>query len=316
MAIELLGGKKTGCVVNVSRGSGGLKRTDVEISTDGASRRLGKPKGFYTTIETGGVFHKDMKAQKTAAAAVAKALSESLEKCLNKKRFTILAAGLGNSSMAADSLGPRVCGKLMVTRHLKEDFKNEDGPLQSLCAVSPGVLGVTGIETYDIIAGITGKVKPDAVITIDSLASRAVSRLASAFQITDTGIAPGSGVNNHRFRLDKKSLGVPVIAAGVPLVVYASTISGEVLDEYFKREKDFFGHGKREKTGGDQNKSGAEENLKASVINSVMSDVLGDLIVTPKDIDMICEDCAYILALAINAAVHGLSIDAAAEQMR
>ncbi len=308
MAVELLSGKKTGCVVSVSSLRGGLKRTDVEIATDNASARLGKPKGFYTTIETSGVFHKDVKAQKAAAAAVSDALSGCLKASVSKKTFSVMAAGLGNRSMTADALGPLVCNKLIVTRHT--GGVQEDGALQSLCALSPGVLGTTGIETFDIIAGAASKVRPDVIITVDSLASRAVSRLASAFQITDTGIAPGSGVNNHRFRLDKKTLGIPVIAIGVPLVVYASTIAGDVIDEVtsslMRKE-----NAPTPDYAADKN----NENMKAAVINKVVNDLLGDLIVTPKDIDMICEDCAHILALAINSAVHGISIDRAAEMM-
>ena len=176
------------------------------------------------------------------------------------------------------------------------------------------VLGATGIETYDIIAGVTEKVKPDIVITVDSLSSRSVSRLASAFQITDTGIAPGSGIGNHRFRLDRESLGTPVIAVGVPLVVYASTIANEIIDEYTLRKKKLLKNSGYRGENPKDNKYN-DENLKAAVINSTVTDILGDLIVTPKDIDVICGDCAYILALAINSAVHNLSIDKAAEAM-
>jgi spore protease len=155
-----------------------------------------------------------------------------------------------------------------------------------MCAVSPGVLGITGIETYDIIAGLVDRIRPDAVIAVDTLASRSVARLAAAYQVSDTGITPGAGVGNRRFRLDKDTLGVPVIAVGVPLVVFASTIAEEALTEYLRRK------GKR-----GQSEADAIDADKAAGI-------LGDLVVTPKDIDAIVKDCAYTLALAINSAVH------------
>ena len=227
------------------------------------AERLGKPKGFYSTVETRGIPQKG-RPQRAAAEAVRKLLAEVLSACVGKKNYTALIAGLGNISMTADSLGPRVCKKLIVTRRSEKAFIGRNAGAQSLCAVSPGVLGVTGIETYDVIAGIADRVKPDIIVAADSLSSMAAERLASAFQVTDAGIAPGSGVNNHRFRLDRKTLGVPVIAVGVPLVMYASEL---------------------------------------------------DMIVTPKDIDAICEDCAYIIALAVNAAVHGLSTEAAIKLM-
>ena len=295
MAIELLGGRNTGCVISAETGKDGIKRTDVEIKTGGAAKRLGKPKGLYSTIEIPEACRKDAKGQMHAAEAVRKAVAKLLDGNIGKKKYTALVAGLGNASMTADSLGPRVCQKLIVTRHSQGSFAESGGHVQSLCAISPGVYGVTGIETYDIIAGLADKIMPDAVIAVDSLSSRAVSRLAAAFQVTDSGISPGSGVNNHRFRLDKKTLGIPVIAVGVPLVVYASVIAEEVMD------KVLLAHAEISKEPAIPH----DENL----VNSVIGDVLGDMVVTPKDIDAICGDCAHIIALAINAAVHGMSIE-------
>lgn len=293
MAIELLNGEDTGCVINTETGTDGIKRTDVQIKTGGAAKRLGKPKGFYSTIEIDETARAGADVQKTAAEAVRKAVAKLLNESTGKKKYTVLVAGLGNASMTADSLGPRVCQKLLVTRHAGGSLAESGAPVQSLCAISPGVYGVTGIETYDVIAGLADKIAPDAVITVDSLSSRAVSRLATAFQVTDSGISPGSGVNNHRFLLNKKTLGVPVIAVGVPLVVYASVIAAEVMDEYFKRHGD------------------GSEFAHENIIN----EMLGDMVVTPKDIDAICNDCAYIIALALNAAVHGMSIESAAKLM-
>ena len=145
---------------------------------------------------------------------------------------------------------------MTVTRHLNDK--------KYLCALTPNVLGMTGIESYDIISAVADRIKPDAVLVIDALTAAAPSRIASAFQVTDSGITPGSGVENHRRRLDEKSLGFRVVSVGVPLVVYSSTIAREFC-------------------------SAAEGGA-------------GDMIVTPKDVDILVEDCAKIISGAINGA--------------
>jgi spore protease len=187
--------------------------------------------------------------------------------------------------------------KLLVTRHLFGGGGPgaNAGKMGNLCALAPGVLGITGIETYDVLAALVDRIKPGAVIAVDTLASGSTARLASAFQIADSGITPGAGVGNRRLRLSRETLNVPVIAIGVPLVVYASTIANEVFEEYFRARKR------------DTRRAAAERATAA---------LLGDAIVTLKDIDVAVKECAAILALAINMAVHGLTAEEATELMK
>lgn len=226
-----------------------VTRTDVKLD-DEAAKAIGKPPGRYVTVAGSAI----VRGEREYYSRLVRALSDALGEFTGKPE-TCLIAGLGNPSMTADALGSAVVKRVTVTR-----VSNESGGVCTLC---PSVSGVTGVESFDVIAGVTSVVKPSLIIAVDSLCAASSDRLASAFQITDTGIAPGSGVGNHRFRLDRSSLGCPVIGVGVPLVVYASTIIRE---------------------------AGAEP-------------AESDLIVTPKDVDLIVEDCAAVLAAAINSAL-------------
>ncbi|HCS94386.1 MAG TPA: GPR endopeptidase [Clostridiales bacterium] len=225
-----------------------VTRTDVTLDEE-AAKALGKPVGRYTTVSGSAVLRGEREYYPRLVRALADAVREFVQ-----KPETCLIVGLGNPSMTADALGSAVVKRITVTR------SPESGGVCTLC---PSVSGVTGVESFDVISGVTGVVKPSLVIAVDSLCAASGSRLASAFQITDTGIAPGSGVGNHRFRLDRATLGCPVIGVGVPLVVYASTMIRE---------------------------AGAEPSES-------------DLIVTPKDVDLIVEDCAAVIAAALNKAL-------------
>lgn len=225
-----------------------VTRTDVTLDEE-AAKALGKPVGRYTTVSGSAVLRGEREYYPRLVRALADAVREFVQ-----MPETCLIVGLGNPSMTADALGSAVVKRITVTR------SPESGGVCTLC---PSVSGVTGVESFDVISGVTGVVKPSLVIAVDSLCAASGSRLASAFQITDTGIAPGSGVGNHRFRLDRATLGCPVIGVGVPLVVYASTMIRE---------------------------AGAEPSES-------------DLIVTPKDVDLIVEDCAAVIAAALNKAL-------------
>lgn len=224
-----------------------IKFYEVRVD-EAAAKKLKKPVGRYSTLETSAV----LGGKTDSFDAVSERLSECLFDYCGRAGCT-LVAGLGNPDLTADALGSRVFKRLNVNRHLRKD--------RCLCALTPNVLGMTGIESFDIICAVAERIKPDVVIAVDALTAAASSRIASAFQVTDSGITPGSGVNNHRVRLDVHSLGVPVVSVGVPLVVYASTIAGECLE----------GH---------------------------------DMVVTPKDIDILVEDCARIIANAINTLIE------------
>ena len=145
--------------------------------------------------------------------------------------MTALVVGLGNWNVTPDALGPRVVSKLMVTRHLKELVPDSiDEGIRPVCAIAPGVLGITGIETYEIIKGIVEKIKPNLILCIDALASRKLERVNRTIQIGNTGISPGSGVGNKRMEISERTLGVPVIAVGVPTVVDAATMANDTID--------------------------------------------------------------------------------------
>ena len=190
----------------------------------------------------------------------------------------ILVLGLGNRHMTADALGDRVVSGVLVTRHLREPR------LRSVCAVSPGVLGVTGVETAELALGLTERLKPAAVLVIDALAAMDTSRIGATIQLTDTGIHPGSGVGNHRAGITSETLHVPVIAVGIPMVVYTSTIVRDALRGMFAA-------------------SDGSEKAEA-MANQLAGSMADDLVVTPRNIDELVQNLADMLALAINSALQ------------
>jgi len=207
-----------------------------------------------------------------------------------------LVVGLGNWNITPDALGPRAVDKVVVTRHLQNMLSPElKGGVRSVCAIAPGVLGITGMETGEIVQGIVSKIKPDLVLAVDALAAASSKRVITTVQLADTGISPGSGVGNKRFGLTKETLGVPVVAIGVPTVVHASTIAMDTLNtlqehaafaRYFKSMADL----------SDQDRQ--------VIIRQVLPDMLGDLMVTPKEVDRLIEDIADVVAGGINQAMH------------
>jgi spore protease len=264
----------------------------VEVFSPEGEQVIGKPIGNYITIDSPGLRRRNRELQEQ----VGKVLVDQLAKLLNLgAKESVLVVGLGNWNATPDALGPRVTSKLMVTRHL-HDYVPADvaGGLRKVAAISPGVLGITGIETAEIIHGIVEHVKPSVVIAVDALAARSVERIGTTVQLADTGINPGSGIGNQRKGLNKNTLGVPVIAIGVPTVVHASTIAHdtmEALHTQFQGQKAFF-----------QLFNSHEE--RREMINQVISPAVGELVVTPKDIDDLIEDMAKVIAGALNAVLH------------
>ena len=186
--------------------------------------------------------------------------------------------GLGNDNITPDALGPRTIDKIRATRHISAELAKSVGleGLRMVSALAPGVLGQTGIETGEIIMGVSKSVKPSAVITVDALASRRLSRLGCTVQIADTGVTPGSGVGNARAQINEQTLGVPVIAVGVPTVVDAATLANDLLGDN-EEDKDLF---------------------------SKLDGQGADMIVTPREIDLMIDRAAKLLALAINSALQ------------
>ena len=262
----------------------GISITRVRVTSEEGEQAIGKRKGTYITLESTALRENNPEE----AEKITNALTNELKKLLGDcERKNILVAGLGNSRITPDSIGPKTVSNLVVTRHLFSAMPSEfcDG-LSHVCAIAPGVLGVTGIETGEIIKGVTDRVKPDVIIAVDALASRKMDRVSTTVQIADTGISPGSGVGNRRKALDKDTLGVPVIAIGVPMVVDAATIAVDTLDAL----------------AGILNGGDISDNQKESLIRSVISDT--QTMVTPKEIDSIAERISKILANGINFALH------------
>lgn len=267
--------------------------TRVHIKTPQAEQIMGKPQGRYLTIEAAGLRYKNTPLQED----VMQHLAEEFAALTGLKQdAVVLVVGLGNWNVTPDALGPKVVDKIVVTRHLQSMISPElKGGVRSVCAIAPGVLGLTGMETSDIIAGIVAKIQPDLVVAIDALAAASTERVVTTIQLTDTGINPGSGVGNKRFGLNQSSLGVPVVAIGIPTVVHASTIAMDTIDtlqeqaafaRYFKSMSDL---------------SDADRQV---IVRQVLPETLGDLMVTPKEVDRMIGDMAVVVAGGINQALH------------
>ena len=266
-----------------SRHRGAIEETHVRIETEKAARALEKARGNYITLAHPGLKWCPPEERKEMARAICEEL-----RTLLPPNGDLLVVGLGNRSMTADALGSRVLEDLLVTRHLK-DIPDESlhGRLRGVCAAAPGVLGVTGLETAEVVQGIVEHAHPAAVIAIDALAARESSRICTTVQITDTGIRPGSGVRNHRVGLTKETLGVPVIAIGVPMVVYASVIARDALSLLL-------------------NDIGMDERTHAQAMDTLIDKLaeqgMGDLVVTPREVDELVGRVGRIIADGLNLA--------------
>ncbi|MGI6344448.1 MAG: GPR endopeptidase [Bacillota bacterium] len=286
------GWKRQGVETESSAFAGG-QVSRVRIVDQQGALRMGKPPGTYITIEAPGLRAHDVELRETVSQIVA----EELKRLLPADRpGATLVVGLGNWHVTPDSLGPRVVDELLVTRHLFEFAPDyvDDG-MASVCAIAPGVLGITGIETGDIISGVVQQVKPGVVIAVDALAARSLERLGTTIQLADTGIHPGSGVGNKRRALNQETLGVPVIAIGVPSVVYANTIVLDAIDKISETLQ-------QAKLDGPLTKLSHQE--RGQLVQEVLSPIWGDLIVTPKETDEQIRQMSKILAGGLNVALQ------------
>lgn len=272
----------------------GIVLTHVEVFSDEGARLTGKPLGHYITLDAPRFKERDSELR----ARLVDELTDQLAPLLARPRGEhILVVGLGNWNATPDALGPRVVDRLLVTRHLEnvvpDDIRKR---MRQVSCVAPGVLGTTGIETVDIIRGIVERTSPDLVVAVDALAARSLERLVGSVQIADTGIHPGSGVGNRRHGLTRDSLGVPVVAIGVPTVVLASGIVLQAVRQLVAQLKDeavFYRIVEEMET--------AEQR---QLIEEVIGPQMGDLMVTPKEIDVLVNDMADVLAEALNRSLQ------------
>lgn len=268
--------------------------TIVKVVEEQAEQLMGKPRGNYITIEAPSLRENNRLAQQEVAEVLAKKLSSLFNLPENTN---ILLVGLGNWNATPDALGPKVIEHSMVTRHLFKYAPEELGEgMRSVSAVAPGVLGITGIETAEIIKGIVEKIQPELVIVIDSLAAGSVDRIATTIQIADTGINPGSGIGNQRTGINLASMGVPVIAIGIPTVVHAAVIAQVTVEHFLEQLK------------ANPLLNQIYQNLRPDFTNQVINQVLqpfaGNLMVTPKEIDSLISNTSKIVAGGISMALH------------
>lgn len=279
----------------------GIEISTIEIMSAQAADKIGKSPGKYITIEATGLRDKNSELEERLTEVLCRQLQEILNL---GEESTVLVVGLGNWNVTPDSLGPSVVENLYVTRHIKALYPEKIGPgFRNVCAIAPGVLGLTGIETSEIIYGIVQRLKPDMVIAIDALAARSMHRLNTTIQISDTGIYPGSGVGNRRQGITRETLNIPVIAIGVPTVVDAATLANDVIDlliTAIKKEADIGNNVSQVLSLLDE----FEKDDKHKLIKEVLNPEVGVLMVTPKEVDRLLQDISNLLANGLNAALH------------
>lgn len=256
----------------------GFKITDVKVLDENGEKALSKPKGEYITIELDDFIKREDDSFRRGAETISRILCKLMALENTDK---VLVTGLGNPAVTPDAIGPKVVQNTLVTWHLTDKIPEIFGQFRKVAAVETGVLGTTGIESVDMIGAIVEKIRPSYIIAVDALASRSISRICRTIQITDTGIIPGSGIGNGRSKLSTETLGVKVIALGVPTVVDAATLTADLMEQAgFVPE---------------------EEKL---------SSLSGGMIVTPKEIDMRVEEISRLAAYGINLALHkGITVD-------
>lgn len=268
------------------------KVTIVNIMEPSAEVIMGKPVGVYITIEATVIRENNPPVHQEISEILARQLTPflNLPECAN-----ILLVGLGNWRATPDALGPKVIEMSLVTRHLFNYAPQAlKSGMRSVSALAPGVLGITGIETAEIIKGVVEKVKPELIITIDSLAARSVTRIGTTIQIANTGIKPGSGIGNQRTGINQETMGVPVIAIGVPTVVHAAVIAQDTINQFLEQLK----------AGPYPVHRLMSPDFSHQIINRILEPFGGDLTVTPKEIDVLIHRTAQILASGLSLALH------------
>ncbi len=250
----------------VERGSAVLTR--IRILSERGEKSLGKPRGTYITVEIPALTDHESELEETA-----RLIGEQIAALLPRKG-TVLVVGLGNEAITPDALGPQAAKMVLATRHIRGEFARTAGleDLRPTAVMAPGVLGNTGVESGEMAEGVIAVINPAAVVAIDALAAQSLSRLGCTVQLSDTGIAPGSGVGNNRRALNRETLGIPVVAVGVPTVVDAVTLAEELTG--------------REEAAGEVTPRGA------------------GMMVTPREVDLMIRRASRLVAMSVNAALQ------------
>ncbi len=268
--------------------------TIIRVTDAAAEQLMGKPVGTYITIDAPAIRQNNKQIHNEIAEVLAKQLSTLLNLSPDA---SVLIVGLGNWNATPDALGPRVVNYTLVTRHLKKYAPQDlSGGLRPVSALAPGVLGITGIETAEIIKGVVEKTQPDLIIAIDALAAQSTDRIATSIQLADTGISPGSGIGNQRMGINLETMGVPVIAIGVPTVVNAAVIAQGTIDRFLQQ------------LATNPVVRDTVKNINPITMQEIVKSVLGpystNLMVTPKEIDDLIEAIGKIIAGGVSIALH------------
>lgn len=265
-----------------------LKTTKVKVINEEGAKSIGKPIGNYITIDLKGLKTFDDEQIQKAAEILSLELRGLIDIHVQKED-PILICGLGNQYVTPDSLGPKVINEVDVTRHILKFMPQYLEPgTRSVSAISPGVLGTTGIETLEILKGIVDNIHPKLLIVIDALASRSIERISSTVQLADTGIVPGAGVGNTRKDISKDSLGIPVIALGIPTVVETAVVVNDCLDLFIQKLQ--------EEAKSNDYLNNLKENDNYEEIKSALIPNDYNMIVTPKEIDELIENMKDVVA--------------------
>ena len=286
-----------------------IRVTTVRIETENGAKTMGKPVGTYLTIEAPNLSSPDEGIHREVSEELAKYLIEVMEKIIPESEHDkeVLVIGLGNRQATPDALGPYVADNLNVTRHIVKEYGKYAALEEMNCVVSaivPGVMAQTGMETAEIIKGVVRETKPDLLIVIDALAARNSRRLNRTIQIADTGINPGSGVGNYRNAITKETIGVPVIAIGVPTVVDDVTIVRDTMENLLsalETSESLKGVGRV--------RGGYSEAEKYELIKELLAPNLNSMFMTPKDIDETVKRLSYTISEGLNLAFSGQSFE-------
>lgn len=263
-----------------------IKVTKVMIETKNAAKIMGKPIGIYVTMEAPALVEPDEDYHREISDCLAEELLNMIPD--SDREQSVLVVGLGNREVTADALGPRVVDNLFITRHVVKAYGKAAyncSKMNLVSSIEPGVMAKTGMETAEIVQGVVEETSPDVLIVVDALAARSTKRLNRTIQITNTGIQPGSGVGNHRNALTEETLGIPVIAVGVPTVVDAATIVGDALEKLLSDDKDF-------------------DCVKYMGQHRTVFAELNNMYMTGKDIDAVIKRVSFTVSEGINIAME------------